>query len=81
LYGCERVFWNDIGNMAPKGAYDEAKDKLALEGEAALSADILPSTCWAAFPEDAHMACRDMGERRDFLKAVIKLEIPKGKEA
>lgn len=78
LRGCERVLWNDLGCLEEEGGYSVEKDKQALSGEAALSFDVPAGMAWAAFPEDGHMACRDPGRQESFLKAVIKLEAPKG---
>ncbi len=78
LKGCERVLWSDLEDLDPDDDYDPVKDKQVLSGEGAVSFDVPEGMCWAAFPDDAHMACRDPGERTRFLKAVIKLEIPHG---
>lgn len=78
LKGCERILWNDLKALAPEGGYNEKTDKLVLTGSGAIAMDIPAGMAWAAFPEDAHMACRDPGRQSRFLKAVIKLEIPHG---
>lgn len=73
--GAEQVVWSDIMDLKVSGEYDSGKDKVMLHGPADHVFLVTEGMCWAAFPHDAHKACRDTGKRTHYKKIVMKLPL------
>ena len=75
LDGSELIAWKDIEDLKTSEAYDEGKDKEMLGGSDEYCMTVSKGMFWAAFPADAHKACRDTGKTTHYKKAVIKLPV------
>jgi ATP diphosphatase len=66
----------EIGELKESVPYDEAKDKIMYAGEPAECNTIRSGMFWAAFPADAHKACRNTGSTQtSYRKIVMKLPV------
>ena len=75
LKGQELVAWADTSLLEISVPYDEAKDKIMYSGEPAQCNVIKEKMVWAAFPNDAHKACRELDTRAHYKKIVMKLPV------
>ena len=76
LEGQESVGWSEISELKVSVPYDEAKDKIMYAGEPAECNTIRSGMFWAAFPADAHKACRNTGSTQtSYRKIVMKLPV------
>ena len=75
LEGQETVGWAETGSLQESVSYDEEKDKVMYAGEAAQCNVIKAGMFWAAFPEDAHKACRQTDTQTSYRKIVMKLPV------
>lgn len=74
LEGYETVVWRNISALQPSVPYDSKTDKAMYTGDGC-SMTVRPGTCYIFWPEDAHKACRHIGQSSHYRKAVIKLKI------
>ncbi|MCR5625841.1 MAG: YhcH/YjgK/YiaL family protein [Lachnospiraceae bacterium] len=75
LKGSELVAWDDIEDLKVSKTYDNIKDFEMLSGDVKHVFKIDEGMFWVAFPSDAHKACKDMGEKTHYKKAVVKLPV------
>lgn len=76
LEGQECVGWSEIGELKESVPYDGEKDKIMYAGEPSECNTIRSGMFWAAFPEDAHKACRNEGSTQtSYRKVVMKLPV------
>ena len=75
LKGQELVAWADTSLLETSVPYDETKDKIMYSGEPAQCNVIKEKMVWAAFPNDAHKACRELDTHAHYKKIVMKLPV------
>ncbi|MCR5085341.1 MAG: YhcH/YjgK/YiaL family protein [Succinivibrionaceae bacterium] len=75
LEGFECIAWEDLSALKVTVPYNPEKDREDLEGPCAHTMRIDAGMAWAAFPQDAHKACRHLGAGGDFIKVVMKLNV------
>ncbi len=75
ISGSELVGWADTSCLKETDGYDSEKDKEMLSGPDEYCVKVSEGMFWAAFPQDAHKACRDTGEKTAYKKAVVKLPV------
>lgn len=75
LDGSEYVIWEDIGRLESSVPYDEAKEREMFKGDVVHTFRIDAGMTWVAFPQDAHKACKDLGQKSHYLKVVMKLPL------
>ena len=75
LKGQELVAWADTSLLETSVPYDEAKDKIMYSGEPAQCNVIKEKMVWAAFPNDAHKACRELDTHAHYKKIVMKIRL------
>ena len=73
LSGSELVVWDSMEHLTRTKEYDAGTDKEMFSGTAGHLFPVSEGMCWAAFPHDAHKACRDAGKRMSYKKIVMKL--------
>ena len=73
--GQEVMGWADLADCQPTVEFNETKDVGKYSGEFEYIT-IPEGVCYVAFPEDAHMPGRHLGdEANDFVKVVVKLKV------
>ncbi len=75
LSGQEAVAWADTSLLQESVPYDEVKDKIMFSGEPAQYNVIKEGMFWAAFPNDAHKACRELDLHSHYRKIVMKIPV------
>lgn len=75
LEGSEYVIWENISKLESSVPYDEQKEREMFKGEVVHSFRIDEGMTWVAFPQDAHKACKDLGNKTHYLKVVMKLPV------
>lgn len=71
VHGTEQICWAQLGRMQ-QGAYDDAKDFLALSGTGDF-VTLHGGDFMILFPDDAHMPNMAIGEPSTVKKAVVKI--------
>ncbi|RHP45002.1 YhcH/YjgK/YiaL family protein [Clostridium sp. AF32-12BH] len=79
LRGCEELAWEEYHKLNSVIPYNEEKDQERLDGEKKHVVLISEGMFFAAFPQDGHKAVSHTVEQHHYVKAVMKLRIPKQK--